>query len=67
MGVSERLLQVAGKLKFQALLLWVKLHQLIELALHLDDEVFSHDWGALSVDGGKKQGLGPFRRSYRGG
>ena len=49
MGVSERFLQVTGKPKFQARPLWVKLHQLVELALHLDDEVFVHDWGAAWV------------------
>ncbi len=49
-GISEGVLQVAGKPEFQARLLWVKLHQLVKLALHFDDEVFVHDWGALSGD-----------------
>jgi hypothetical protein len=38
MGVSEGLLQVAGKPKFQALLYRIKLHQSIKLDLQFDDD-----------------------------
>jgi hypothetical protein len=55
-GISEGFLQVAGKPEFQARFFRVKLHQLIKLALHFDDEVFVHDWGALSG--------GPFMQLY---
>jgi hypothetical protein len=42
-GIAEGFLQVARKPEFQMKFFGVRLHQLIKLALHADDEVFVHD------------------------
>ena len=70
-GVAEGFLKVAGKPELQVGLLRMKLRQLIELALHFDDEVFVHGitlgsytrCSALMI--ARKSGLSAVRRSRR--